>query len=81
MAKRVKVRLNSRNLQSQILYGEGVGTEGALLAPAAGAQANPDLIVTTERSSNARGGGRLRVRVYGDMADEARNGTLSRVLK
>lgn len=78
MAKNVKVKLNRRAVQSQILYGDGVDTEGALLAAAGSAVATPDLIVAVENSSNVKGRGRMRVRIYGDMADEVANGTLSR---
>lgn len=73
MVKDTKFVLNKRALQSQILYGGNVDTEGAL-ARAAG----PDAII--EASSNARRGGRLRARIYGDLNDEASSGSLSRRL-
>lgn len=73
MAKRTKFVLNRAAVQSEILYGGSVDTEG-LLRRYAGTDAEID------RSSNARRGGRLRARIYGDLDDEAKNGTLSRRL-
>lgn len=70
-APKVKFVLNRKAFQSQVLYSE---TLGQVCAAALGAGA------LVEQSSNARGGGRVRARVYGSMSDEAATGTLSRKL-
>lgn len=71
MAKKVKFYLNRRAFQEQILYSEQVGQACAAVL-GEGAEVS--------RSNNARKQGRIRARLYGDLADEAANGTLSRRL-
>lgn len=55
-----KFRLNKKAFQDQVLYGPEAA---AVLQGLAG----PDAVV--EKSDNSRGGGRVRVRVYGDARD------------
>lgn len=68
---KVKFVLNRAAFQEQVLYSDALG-EACAAALGAGA--------VVERSSNARRGGRVRARVYGDMSDEAATGSLSRKL-
>lgn len=75
MAKNVKFVLNRRAFQRQILQGEGVDMASALYDSLGGGD---DVVI--EQSSNARGGGRMRARVYGAMKDEVEYGLLSKRL-
>lgn len=75
MAKNVKFVLNRRAFREQILQGRGVDMESALRE---GLKGGDDIVI--EVSNNARGGGRMRARVYGSMADEAAHGVLSKRL-
>lgn len=68
MAKNAKFVLNRKNFREQILMGAGTV---AMLREKLGEDAVSD---------TARDGVRARARVYGSMADEAKNGTLSRRL-
>lgn len=68
MAKRVKFILNRKNFREQVLMGEGTA---AVIREKLG----PDAVIDVGRD-----GARARGRVYGSMADEAKNGTLSRKL-
>lgn len=71
MTKPVRFVLNTKAFQEQVLYSDRLGQ---ICADALG----PDAVI--ERSNNARGGGRVRARVYGSMKDEVENGALSRRL-
>ncbi len=71
----VKFRLNRRAFQQQILMGNGIALESALRSAIGGGDD-----VQIEVSSNTRGGGRMRARVYGSLSDEAARGSLSRRL-
>lgn len=69
MSERVRFVLNRKAWQNEILYNEKLGEicasklgEGAVI----------------EKSRNAKGGGRIRARVYGSMGDEALTGTLTK---
>lgn len=68
MAKKAKFVLNRKNFREQILMGAGTV---AVLREALGQDSVADV---------ASDGVRARARVYGSMADEAKNGTLSRRL-
>lgn len=68
MAKKVKFVLNRMAFREQILMGAGTV---AMLRETLGQDAVTDI---------GRDGVRARARVYGSMADEAKNGTLSRRL-
>lgn len=67
MAK-TKFVLNRRNFREQIL--KGAGTTAVLL----------EILGTDAETDVTPSGERARARVYGRMADEAKNGTLSRRL-
>lgn len=67
MSKRTMFVLNRRNFREQILKGAGTA---AVLRETLGRDAEIDV------SNDLR----ARARVYGTMADEAKNGTLSRRL-
>lgn len=70
-APKVKFVLHRRAFQDQVLYSDALGQ---VCADVLGAGA------VVERSNNARRGGRVRARAYGDMSDEAATGSLSRKL-
>lgn len=69
----IKFKLNKKAFQDVVLYGIG----DAAVRSAAGS--GPD--VEVDRSSNSRGGGRARARIYGGSVDaEAKGGGLARRL-
>ncbi|GEM_PF-4571275 len=71
MAKKVKFVPNRKEFQRQILNADSLG-------PILARQLGPDAEIS--HSDNSKGGGRVRARVFGSLAEEQRNGSLSRLL-